>query len=80
MDDAFLVCGGETIGDVGADLEDLPDRHRASIPVGGKPLGQNLDRDRAPKFGVGGPVHLAHAAGTNRADDLVLPEPRSDHS
>jgi hypothetical protein len=35
---------------------------------------QHLDRDITPEPGVGGAVHLAHAAGAERRDDLVVPE------
>ncbi len=36
---------------------------------------ENLDRDLALQARVPGPVDLAHAAGAERGDDLVGPEP-----
>ena len=38
-------------------------------------LWQHLDGDLSLQVRVGGPVHLAHAACPERADDLVWPEP-----
>jgi hypothetical protein len=29
--------------------------------------GQHLDRDRAPRLRIGGPIHLTHAAGADLA-------------
>ena len=39
--------------------------------VGGQGLGQHLDRDLAPEPRVPRPIHLAHAAGAERREDLV---------
>ena len=44
-----------------------------------EPGRQDLDRDVAPEPRVARPVHLAHPAGAERRDDLILSEPRSDH-
>ena len=38
MDDALVVGGGQAVGDVGADLQDLAQRQRAA----GEPLAQRL--------------------------------------
>src|SRR5690349_10145966 len=40
-------------------------------------LRQHLDRDVASEARVARSIHLAHAAGAERRDDLVRPEPRA---
>ena len=47
----------------------------AHLGVGRQVLGQHLDRDVAPEARVARAVHLAHAAGAERGDDLVGSEP-----
>ena len=37
-------------------------------------VGKDFDRDLTAKVGVGGPIHLAHAAGTKERDDFVCAE------
>ena len=41
--------------------------------------GQHLDGDVAAEPGVARSIHLAHAAGAERRDDLVGAEPSADH-
>ena len=50
---------------------------RADALVGGELVGQHLDGDPAVEPGVPRPVHLAHAAGTDRLLDLVRTQLRS---
>ncbi len=50
---------------------------RQSFRVGGKLLGENLDGHPAPQASVLGEVHLPHAAGAERFDDLVGAQPSS---
>ena len=45
--------------------------HQA-VGVGGERLGQDLERDVASEFRVARSIHLAHATGAKRAEDLVL--------
>jgi len=45
-----------------------------SVPVGRELLREQLDGDVATETGVMGPVHLAHAAGTDRLLDAVVTE------
>jgi len=49
----------------------------AELRIGGKGLGQDLDRDRAVEARVARTIHLTHSAGANRGDDLVRSEPCS---
>ena len=49
----------------------LPLEARDPLLVLGEPFGQHLDRHFALELGVARPVHLAHAAGAERRDDLV---------
>ena len=44
---------------------------REAFAVGGKELGQDLDRDAAIELRVAGAIDLAHAARTECADDLI---------
>ena len=46
----------------------------AELRIGGERVGQDLDRDGAVEPRVAGLVHLAHAAGAERRDDLVRAE------
>ena len=46
----------------------------AQIFAFGDVFGQNLDRDGAVEPGVAGFVHLAHAAGAERGENLVRAE------
>jgi hypothetical protein len=47
------------------------------LGVGGELLRQDLDRHLAAEAGVARPPDLAHAAGAERADDLVAAEARA---
>ena len=42
-----------------------------ALRVGDEGVGQDLDRHVAPEFRVAGAIHLAHAAGAERRQDLV---------
>src|SRR5262245_20857511 len=42
--------------------------------IGGERFSQDLDRHIAIEPRIAGAIHLAHAAGPERADDLVLTE------
>ncbi len=50
---------------------------RQALGVVGELRGQHLDRDVAPQLGVARPVDLAHAACTQRPDNLVRPQSAS---
>ena len=54
---------------------------REAFAVGGKELGQDLDRDAAIELRVAGAIDLAHAARTECADDLIRSQPTAgrDH-
>ena len=45
--------------------------------IRGHLFGKDLDRDLAVQLRVAGPIDLSHAAGADRGDDLVGPEPHS---
>ena len=45
-----------------------------AVGIGGDVVGQDLDRDVAPEARVPRAVHLPHAAGPEKLDDLVRPE------
>ena len=51
----------------------------AAIGVVGESLRQHLERDLAAELRVLGEVHLAHAAGAQRAEDPVVRDGLSDH-
>ena len=48
---------------------------REAFGVRDKSSGQHLDRDVAIELRVAGAIHLAHAAGAERRQDFVGPEP-----
>jgi hypothetical protein len=47
---------------------------RDTIGIAGKYLRQDLDRDVAAQRRVAGPIHFAHPAGPDGADDFVRTE------
>ena len=64
--DMWMIERGE---DVGFALEA---RHALGIQREG--IGQDLESHVATQSGVGGAIHLAHAAGANGGEDLIRPE------
>ncbi len=48
-----------------------------AIRVGGKRLGENLDRHVATKTRVARAIHLAHAAGADQRDDFIRADLRA---
>ena len=46
----------------------------APLGVGGKALGENLDRDVAMEAGVPGAEDFAHSTGADGGDDLIRTE------
>ena len=69
LGDVGVVQRGE---DPGLSLE-----ARQPVRVGGERLGQHLQRDVAVELRVAGAVHLAHAAGPERAGDVIGADPCS---
>jgi len=50
-----------------------------AVGIGGEGFRQDLDRDLAAQVRIVGPIHFAHPAGANRADDFVGAEARAGH-
>ena len=50
-----------------------------AIGIGGEGFRQNLDRDLAAQVRIVSPIHFAHSAGADRADDFVGAEARAGH-
>ena len=67
LSDVRVVQRGEDAG--------LPFEAGQPIRVGGERRGQHLQCDVAVEPRVAGPVHLAHAAGPERAGDVVGADP-----
>ena len=53
-----------------------------AVGIGREEVGKDLDRDLAIEPRITGAVHLAHSAGAERADDVVVREfgTRPQHS
>ena len=71
-DDAGVIEGGEGPGLLLEARETL-----GIVRHGGR---QHLDRDVASELGVGGPIHLAHAAFAKLLDDAIVAEHTSGHA
>ena len=47
---------------------------RESIGICGEQIRQQLQRNVAPQLRIAGAIHLAHAAGTERSDNVIRAE------
>jgi hypothetical protein len=61
-----MVQRGENFG--------LTLKPRKALSIGGDRRGQNLDRNCSLEVHVSRAIHLAHAAGAQRAGDFVRPD------
>src|SRR5262245_23725971 len=80
-EDPFLAADVVQRADVGmvqrGDALGFPLEAGAELLILGKTLGTNLDGHFPIQASIPGAPHLAHAAGTQRADDLVGAQPRA---
>ncbi len=53
---------------------------RQAVGVVCERFGEQLQRHVAPELGVAGAIHLAHATGAERREDLVMAERPADHA
>jgi len=74
MDDPLFVRGLEGRGDLPGVGESTRFALEAAQALGvrGEGLGQQLDGDVARELGVAGTIDLAHAAGSELLDDLIM--------